>query len=166
MALQRQWNNGDFPRWARKLVDGVDGIMNDVAQDMVDIIHEEFHAAKSGELDPDGHRRSAPGEAPYSDGGPLDLSVQIIPTANGLEIIVDSPYAEALEYGRVDGTIKPRPFWRPAIERVWPLYQARLRELGNSNAIRGSHTGFWAPGPGLFTKSNAGKRFDSWEDYE
>ena len=68
------------------------------------------------------HRASAPGEAPATDTGFLVSSItfrQLTP----LTSIVESrlPYAYWLEFGTKK--IKPRPSWRPAVEKNMPLFQ-------------------------------------------
>lgn len=64
------------------------------------------------------HQASAPGEPPANDTGRLvqsartELDKQAISGA----AIFSTAYAAALEFGREDGSIAPRPYARPALE--------------------------------------------------
>lgn len=75
------------------------------------------------------HVASAPGEAPARDTGHLGQSTtfKLAPVDGSPDkiasVIVQAPYAFALEFGRTDGTIKARPFVRPA----WMLHEAKIR---------------------------------------
>lgn len=64
------------------------------------------------------HQASAPGEAPANDTGRLAQSART--ELNKAEIsgaaIFSTAYAAALEFGREDGSILPRPYARPALE--------------------------------------------------
>jgi hypothetical protein len=95
-------------------------------------IIRSFVDTKSGnEYDRGGkvHVASAPGEAPARDTGHLGQSTtfKLAPVDNNPEkiasVVVRASYAFALEFGRVDGTIKARPFVRPA----WMLHEAKIR---------------------------------------
>lgn len=82
------------------------------------------------------HKASAQGEAPATDLGRLASSISyetmpregvvVIRCAKGI-----APYAIALEYGTADGRIKPRPFMRPAIQRMRPRIREVLRQNVN-----------------------------------
>lgn len=83
-----------------------------------------FVAPKSGAVYPRGgksHTASAPGEAPARDTGHLGqsttfklINVQEASSSSVAEVVVSAEYALALEFGREDGSIAPRPFVRPA----------------------------------------------------
>ena len=66
------------------------------------------------------HTASAPGEAPANDTGNLARAVNVVAAEPSLRAIakveVDTPYALALEFGRLDGSIEPRPFLQPAAD--------------------------------------------------
>ena len=62
------------------------------------------------------HQASAPGQPPAVDYGRLvnSVTVEVRPD----HVLVGSSMAKvplALEFGRLDGTIAPRPAWRPAL---------------------------------------------------
>jgi len=63
------------------------------------------------------HQASAPDEAPASDTGRLAASGRVIPNLENLSAVVNfsTEYAAALEFGRKDGKILPRPYARPAL---------------------------------------------------
>lgn len=68
------------------------------------------------------HRASAPGEAPATDTGGLVSSIYFKQeTKLSAEIGSRLPYAYWLEFGTKK--IKPRPSWRPAVEKNTPLFQ-------------------------------------------
>lgn len=79
---------------------------------------------KSGAIYPRGkkkHQASAPGEPPANDTGNLQRSMSCV--SKGLtdgvatvELQVAAPYAAALEFGNLSGTIKERPFLRPSVK--------------------------------------------------
>jgi len=88
-----------------------------------DII-QSFVSSKSGKEYPRGgktHTASAPGEAPARDTGHLGqtttfklINVNDATKLSVAEVSVSAEYALALEFGREDGSIAPRPFVRPA----------------------------------------------------
>lgn len=74
------------------------------------------------------HQASAPGEAPATDTGDLLTSTYIENRGRyGRAIGARVPYAYYLEFGTLDGKIKKRPSWIPAVQRAMP----RLLELVN-----------------------------------
>lgn len=80
------------------------------------------------------HRASAPGEAPARDTGTLANAVGIRQIGNmSWEVYVKQPaskYAAALEFGSPRRRLAPRPYMRPALERVRkPFIAAIEREL-------------------------------------
>lgn len=96
-------------------------------------IIRSFVATKSGSQYERGgktHTASAPGEAPARDTGHLGQSTTFKFAAVGGDpatkvamVIVQAAYAFALEFGRVDGSIKARPFVRPA----WMQHEPKIR---------------------------------------
>ena len=71
------------------------------------------------------HRASAPGEAPATDTGGLVSSIYFEQkTKLSTEIGSRLPYAYWLEFGTKK--IKPRPSWRPAVEKNTPLFQSLI----------------------------------------
>ncbi len=84
------------------------------------------------------HRASAPGEAPAIDTGAL---------VNDFTISVHKPFvrkistsqeqAGALEFGRLDGRMKARPFMRPAAAKKQAAVKKRFRDaLGKAQEAR------------------------------
>jgi len=76
------------------------------------------------------HRASAPGEAPAVDQGTLlgSVTYALEETGTLVEAVMGSSLAKipaALEFGRTDGTIAPRPVWRPK----WAELVTRLPDL-------------------------------------
>ena len=63
------------------------------------------------------HTASAPGEPPASDTGRLVQSgrTELFPEKGFGLVIFSTAYAAALEFGREDGSILPRPYLRPAL---------------------------------------------------
>lgn len=80
------------------------------------------------------HQASAPGQAPASDTGRLANSITF-ERVSDLTASVGSvlAYATYLEYGT--SRIAPRPFFRPAVERIRDKFNRRL-EAAISGAIR------------------------------
>ena len=73
------------------------------------------------------HQASAPGEAPATDTGNLANSGTV--RRAGLahyQCVFSAPYARALEYGNPSGTIKPRPYLRPAVTKEEPILRANI----------------------------------------
>jgi hypothetical protein len=70
------------------------------------------------------HQASAPGEAPATDTGALVNSIAYKQETK-LSAIVSSrlPYAYWLESEYGTRNMKPRPAWRPAVEKNTPLFQ-------------------------------------------
>lgn len=76
------------------------------------------------------HQASAPGEAPANDMGTLANSMTITkPGDLAREIEAPAEYAAALEFGRLDGTIAPRPFLAPALDAVKPQFVSDVAEM-------------------------------------
>ncbi len=71
------------------------------------------------------HRASAPGEAPMTDTGRLANSINF-DRVGDLTATVGSNliYALYLEYGTMD--MRPRPYFRPAVEAMKPKFIKRL----------------------------------------
>ncbi len=86
------------------------------------------------------HRASKPGDSPAPDTGTLRRSAFIERTEHGVRVGVAMPYAAALEFGTTRAgrqrnvTIAPRPFMRPAMERLrgkfGRLFRATLQTSG------------------------------------
>lgn len=86
------------------------------------------------------HQASAPGEPPAIDNSRLVNSAMI--EVRGDHVVAGSSLAKiplALEFGRLDGTIKPRPAWRPAMRvllgtdgqlRTGIVFREALRDEG------------------------------------
>lgn len=69
------------------------------------------------------HQASAPGEAPANDLGGLHDSIyvkyrRLNQYAYSADIGASAPYADQLEWGYPPNNVLPRPFLRPAVDRV------------------------------------------------
>lgn len=76
------------------------------------------------------HQASAPGEAPAIDTGALVNSIEVrqsSPLASSVQS--NQPQALALELGRPEANLEPRPAWIPAAERSVRRINKRLKEL-------------------------------------
>jgi HK97 gp10 family phage protein len=74
------------------------------------------------------HQASAPGEAPATDTSALSNSIETKDETDLQSIVnVNAKYGLALEYGTAH--ILPRPFMRPAVERVRAKFFQRLKDL-------------------------------------
>lgn len=73
------------------------------------------------------HQASAPGEAPATDTGNLAGSgtVRRVGLAH-YQCVFSTPYARALEFGNPSGTILPRPYLRPAVQKEEPVLRANI----------------------------------------
>ena len=94
-------------------------------------IHEEvtlaLAAPKHGHVY-GGHQASAPGEPPANDTGHLTNSVShrmTGPTEGVVE--VGAEYGVYLEMGT--SRMAPRPFLGPAVEKVWPEFEAAMEKI-------------------------------------
>lgn len=75
------------------------------------------------------HQASAPNEAPMTDTGRLQGGTLFDKTGPAsVKVFNVIEYAAALEYGSTisRGRIAPRPAWRPAIEKMRPLFEKRV----------------------------------------
>lgn len=73
------------------------------------------------------HTASAPGEPPAVDTGRLVGAITFKNTAPlTAEVTSNAVQAFALEFGRRDGSIAPRPAWVPAVEAEEPAFFRRL----------------------------------------
>lgn len=87
-----------------------------------------------------GPPHSLPGEAPHRISGELQNSVKIRGNRNKLEafVIVEAPYALALEFGYAPRNLAPRPFIVRSFNEVKPQCQAavvRAIRLGMGNTM-------------------------------
>lgn len=73
------------------------------------------------------HQASAPGQAPATDTGFLVASIDYT-KQDKLTAVVGSRlvYAAYLEFGTMK--MAPRPAWRPAVEKMKPEFERRIRE--------------------------------------
>lgn len=74
------------------------------------------------------HQASAPGEPPAHDEGPLAASIRrrmIKPTLAEIDT-QNNEYAAALEFGRADESIQPRPFFIRAIRSREMVFITRI----------------------------------------
>lgn len=65
------------------------------------------------------HQASAPGEPPASETGQLvgSINKKMVDPLNAIIDTQNNEYAAALEFGRIDGSIAPRPFFVKAVLR-------------------------------------------------
>lgn len=108
------------------------GFMEVAPSLQADVIRGIINPPKTGRLYNVGgslHRASAPGEFPANLSGKLARSVRTrMLGTDQLELSSNTEYAAALEYGKKDGTLKPRPHIRPVgISRVRDVQQSILR---------------------------------------
>lgn len=76
------------------------------------------------------HQASAPGEAPATDTSALSNSIKTKDETDLLSIVnVNAKYGLSLEYGAPAHKLLPRPFLRPAVERVRTKFFQRLKDL-------------------------------------
>lgn len=82
---------------------------------LMDAIKASLHAEKHGAVGSDGHRASAPGEAPASKSGELEdsLFTQTLPDGS-VAVSSSSDHAVVMEMGSGGGTVAARPFMSPA----------------------------------------------------
>lgn len=85
-----------------------------------------FNKGKSG------HQASAPGEAPATDYGNLASSGGIVQVKPGhYQVVFSAKYARGLEMGT--HKIAPRPFLRPALEKVKPSFLLAVQAVTKGN---------------------------------
>ena len=79
------------------------------------------------------HQASAPGQSPANMSGDLVKSRRTEYPSDGNvgRVIFDVPYARALEYGKLDGKILPRPFIRPALLKKGIDLKGNIRKSTN-----------------------------------
>ena len=88
------------------------------------------------------HQASAPGEAPANLFGVLAGSIQTEPSDDPTEaeaaVRVYAEYGAALELGREDGSIEPRPFIRPAADRIEKGFAQRVGKAVQAGVREGA----------------------------
>jgi HK97 gp10 family phage protein len=94
-------------------------------------ITDRMSDAKSGRIYKRGqkiHQASAPGEAPAIDTGLLVNSIQVTDYGRlGAMVYTNTEYADVLELG--GRHILPRPYMRPAVEKIAPKFLEATRQL-------------------------------------
>lgn len=84
------------------------------------------HSITAGSVSGKGHVPSKPGEPPNSDTHVLDRSIQTVSMAPlKVAVIVDAPYAVAVNYGT--SKMAARPFAEPAVARTKKEITALVR---------------------------------------
>lgn len=79
------------------------------------------------------HQASAKGEAPAIDTSALANSIEVDETGEFERVVfTNQEYAAALEFGRADGKLAERPFFRPAVKKLRNQIVRRLND-----ALRG-----------------------------
>lgn len=107
----------------RQLDGKIDSVLSKMAHDMdTEIKRSMANETKSGR-NYDGHTASAEGEAPAVDTGNLINTIIAKRERRGVWTVlagggVAADYAIALEYGRLDGSILPRPYMLPAFKLI------------------------------------------------
>lgn len=114
----------------------VEAVVHTTAALIADVaVHKILDGPKSGTIYTSGppplpHQASAPGESPANWEGQLAGSVHAVPTGpREAEVRVGTEYALALELGRADGSIAPRPFLQPSVDEVRPLFEENVATL-------------------------------------
>ena len=99
---------------------GAEALLRDITADMGE--------AKHGHHWPDlPNVSSAPGESPAVQSGRLVESLRVQPLNwHDWALTAGTPYALALEYGRIDGRIAARPYMVPGAHRIARAHWARL----------------------------------------
>ena len=83
------------------------------------------------------HTASAPGQPPARDTGGLQESIHLVQEGRKTRVAVGHPAAMALEYGRRDGSILPRPYIRPARKNVKKQMNKAARDALRRGAPKG-----------------------------
>lgn len=129
----------NFPQVAGDIRDAVSAVIGQTAELIASSAKELINTGpKTGIVyhrrgRPD-HQASAPGEAPAADLNALANSIQTDRVDDlEVDVLVGAEQGAALEFGRRDGTIAPRPYMTPAAEEARDDFQEAL-----ARAIRGA----------------------------
>lgn len=123
-----------FPEIARKLPVEVGKVVDKTAKSVeADVKVSLNSGGRTGRVYRRGesrfHQASAPGEPPATDMGLLANSIKTEMTSRTSAVVsVGAEYGIPLEYGTRRG-LAPRPFMRPAAERVFPWFVAQMKRL-------------------------------------
>ena len=100
-------------------------IKNDVVNSM-----NQPHAGRVYKRRSIEHKASAPGEAPAIDTGALVNSIEIVHYGTlQSAVLSNQEYALALELGRPEANLEPRPYMRPAAKKAVTRINKRLHAL-------------------------------------
>lgn len=117
-----------LPGIARAIPARADRVVRETLFEIEGRIKAEMAAPKSG-ADYDGHRASAPGEAPAIDTGAYVADVRAQPTGTAKGIVgTNQEQSEILEYG--GERVEARPVWRDVAKDVEPEFVRKLKDLG------------------------------------
>ena len=135
---------GNFDDYARRVGPAVATAMSNGAHLVAGDARRSIQQVSQGETvtryhtgrQPKTHVASKAGDAPNTDTGQLVGAIQVEPKADAIYVGISRAgvfeYARALEYGNRAGTLKERPFLRPALEgrkrQIVRMVNAALRE--------------------------------------
>lgn len=75
------------------------------------------------------HQASSPGQSPATDTGRLASSIVANISGKTAEVIANTEYAAALEFGYKANNLEARPFMVPAMEKERPAFNRRLSKI-------------------------------------
>lgn len=127
MAVSRGFNH--FPAIRRQLERRVAGVVVAAMTNIRERSVASMGGAKSGRMYGT-HQASAPGEAPAILFGQLSNSIdtEMVSPFSG-RVYSSAEHAPHLEFGTVDGTLEPRPFFGPAANEERPDYEGAMRAV-------------------------------------
>ncbi len=100
-------------------------IQRDIIRSMLEPKHGQIYYRGNGRY----HQASAAGEAPAKDTGALIDSIRVILRDAGWEAAVGSPQPYAIYLEEGTGTIRPRPAFRPSLDRYRKPFIESVRRI-------------------------------------
>lgn len=120
-----KYNNLD--KIARRLPEATDAVIRKTAFDIAAYAKDLMSGPRHGRIYGT-HQASAPGEPPAVDTGNLknSIGVELVAKAKAI-VFAAAEYASSLEFGT--RRIAPRPFMRPAVEKILPAFITAISRL-------------------------------------
>ncbi len=117
-----------IPRIRRQLEPRAKDIVGKLVGELETIVKTSMQGSKSGQIY-GGHQASAPGEAPAIDTGQLFGAMEQSFEDGGMTGVLAflTEYAIHLEFGTTK--MEPRPFARPALEKMIPRIKSAFNQL-------------------------------------